>query len=151
MAYRETVRIRERKAVQRDALLQAAEQLVRAGGFAALAIQSLAQRAGVSVGTVYRYFDNKEALAVEVFERVSAREVAAVAEAVAESSPLVPRIRQGVAVFARRALRAPKLWLTPATSRAAAGSAGPGRLDAVAVGSAAVTREPQRPRARRRS
>lgn len=109
MAYRETVRIRERKAAQRDALLQAAEQLVRAGGFAALAIQSVAQRAGVSVGTVYRYFDNKEALAVEVFERASAREVAAVAQAVAEPGTLVARIREGVAVFAHRALRAPRL------------------------------------------
>lgn len=109
MAYRETVRIRERKAAQRDALLQAAEQLVRTGGFAALAIQSVAQRAGVSVGTVYRYFDNKEALAVEVFERASAREVAAVAQAVAEPGPLVARIREGVAVFAHRALRAPQL------------------------------------------
>src|SRR5690606_28357452 len=81
MAYRETMKIRDRKAAQREALLVAAEALVREGGFAALTVQALAARAGVGVGTVYRYFRAKDELAAEVFRCATEREVAAVAAA----------------------------------------------------------------------
>ena len=109
MAYRETVRIRERKAAQRDALLQAAETLVREQGFAGLTIQALATRAAVGVGTVYRYFSAKDELAAEVFRVATEREVQAVAEAVAATGSVSARLRHAVAVFAHRAMRAPRL------------------------------------------
>lgn len=109
MAYRETHRVRERKAAQRDALLHAAEQLVREGGFVALTIQTLAARAGVGVGTVYRYFDAKSALATEVFSRATEREVAAVSAAITGNDAPEQRLSRAVDTFARRALRAPRL------------------------------------------
>lgn len=109
MAYRETARVRERKAALRDKLLTSAEAIVREQGFGALAVQSLARRADVGVGTVYRYFSAKDALATEVFRRVTEREVAAVRAAVdAEQAP-VTALRRGLRVFAERALRAPRL------------------------------------------
>ena len=81
MAYRETANVKARKAAQRDHLLHSAEQLVREGGFANLTMQTLAVAAGVGVGTLYRYFDNKAVLAAEVFRVATEREVAAVAQA----------------------------------------------------------------------
>ena len=107
MAYRETIKIKERKAAQREALLLAAEKLVRAQGFAGLTIQALAQSAGVGVGTVYRYFSAKDELAAEVFRVATQREVAAVSEAINIDGDVSEKLRHAVEVFAHRAMRAP--------------------------------------------
>lgn len=109
MAYRETRRVRRRKAATREQLLRAAEGRVRAGGFAALQIQTLAADAGLGVGTVYRYFRNRDSLAAEVFQRATEREVAALAKALGVPGSPVTRLHHGLSVFARRALRAPRL------------------------------------------
>ncbi|MBZ2188418.1 TetR/AcrR family transcriptional regulator [Alcanivorax sp. JB21] len=109
MAYRETLRVRERKAAQRQALLGAAEALVREGGFAALTVQALALRAEVGVGTVYRYFDAKDQLAAEVFRVATEREVAAVRTALEGDGAVASRLVAAIRVFSLRALRAPRL------------------------------------------
>lgn len=109
MAYRETVKIKERKAAQQLALLRAAETLVREQGFAGLTIQALAARAGVGVGTVYRYYRAKDELAAEVFRLATEREVAAVAEAIDSDGTVATRLCGAVEVFARRAMQAPRL------------------------------------------
>lgn len=109
MAYRETHRVRRRKAATREQLLRAAEARVRAGGFAALQIQTLAADAGLGVGTVYRYFRNRDGLAAEVFRRATEREVAALVKALTVPGSPVTRLHYGLSVFARRALRAPRL------------------------------------------
>ena len=83
MAYRETAQVKARKAAQREALLRTAETLVREGGFAAMTMQTVADRAGVGVGTLYRYFDNKATLAAAVFAVATQREVDAVDRALA--------------------------------------------------------------------
>jgi AcrR family transcriptional regulator len=109
MAYRETDRVRQRKAATRIRLLHGAESLVRESGFAGLTMQALAERAGVGVGTVYRYFDAKHDLASEVFRRVTEREVAAVSRALSVAGSPGERLRQGLQVFATRALQSPRL------------------------------------------
>lgn len=109
MAYRETVRVKERKAAQQLALLRAAEALVREHGFSGLTIQALATRAGVGVGTVYRYYRAKDELAAEVFRLATEREVAAVAAAIAGEGTVAQRLCETVDVFARRAMQAPQL------------------------------------------
>jgi AcrR family transcriptional regulator len=109
MAYRETVRVKERKAAQQLALLRAAEALVREHGFAGLTIQALATGAGVGVGTVYRYYRAKDELAAEVFRLATEREVAAVAAAISGDGTAAQRLAAAVGVFARRAMQAPRL------------------------------------------
>lgn len=109
MAYRETQAIRARKSAQRDALLQAAEGLVREQGFANLTVQALAARAGIAVGTVYRYFSAKDELACEVFRAATGREVAALAEAMAINGSIAGRLEHACRTFAERALKAPRL------------------------------------------
>ncbi|ASK34647.1 TetR family transcriptional regulator [Alcanivorax sp. N3-2A] len=109
MAYRETAQIKARKAAQRESLLATAEILVREGGFAAMTMQAVAARAGVGVGTLYRYFDNKATLAAAVFQRATEREVAAVADALNGPGGSAARLEAALRLFARRALAAPRL------------------------------------------
>ena len=55
--------------VKRELILQAALQLFAERGYHGTAVPELAQIAGVGAGTIYRYFDNKEALVNAVFQR----------------------------------------------------------------------------------
>lgn len=50
-------------------ILTAAAQVFEAHGYAAGTTNRIAQRAGVSIGTLYQYFPNKESLAVALLER----------------------------------------------------------------------------------
>ncbi|MEE2653684.1 MAG: TetR/AcrR family transcriptional regulator [Pseudomonadota bacterium] len=108
MAYRETPPIAKRKAELRERLLKSAESLVREGGFKALTIQALAADAQVSVGSVYRYFKNKDQLATEVFSHASRREVRAVADALEGVGDARGQIVAGTRCFAERAFMAPR-------------------------------------------
>jgi AcrR family transcriptional regulator len=81
VVYRATDKTRARQRAARERLLQAARQLVSEGGFAALQVSALAERAGMATGTVYRHVDSKAALAVEVFSAVSQGEVDAMGRA----------------------------------------------------------------------
>lgn len=108
MVYRETPDIARRKAELRERLLQSAENLVRTGGFKALTIQALAADAGVSVGSVYRYFKNKDQLATEVFEHATRRELRAVAAALVSTEDPCTCLAEGARVFAQRAFKAPR-------------------------------------------
>ena len=54
---------------KREAILEAALALFAERGFHGTAVPLLAQRAGVGAGTIYRYFENKEALVNAVFQR----------------------------------------------------------------------------------
>lgn len=52
-----------------DALLEAAAQLLEAGGLEAFNTNAVAARAGASVGTLYQYFPNKDALMAALIAR----------------------------------------------------------------------------------
>jgi AcrR family transcriptional regulator len=51
-----------------DAILTAAAQVFTAHGYAAGTTSRIAERAGVSIGSLYEYFPNKDALLVAIFE-----------------------------------------------------------------------------------
>jgi AcrR family transcriptional regulator len=52
-----------------DAVLEACVQVLRARGYAGATLARIAERAGVSVGSIYQYFPTKEALLAAVMER----------------------------------------------------------------------------------
>jgi AcrR family transcriptional regulator len=56
-----------------EAILEAAAQILEAGGEAAFNTNAIAERAGVSIGAVYRYFPDKQAILVAMSEREQAR------------------------------------------------------------------------------
>jgi AcrR family transcriptional regulator len=108
--YRSTWRTEARKAATRERIVAAALQQVGEGGYGSAAVHDVAVRAGVAVGTVYRYFPSKARLFAEVFDRAAQREldvVVSVSEADGRSA--AERIAAAVEAFCRRALAAPTL------------------------------------------
>jgi len=55
------------------AIVEAAAQVLEAGGVAGFNTNAVAARAGVSIGSLYQYFPNKDALTVALMARESAR------------------------------------------------------------------------------
>jgi AcrR family transcriptional regulator len=94
----------------RERLLQAAQELIEEGGYAAASVAQVAERAGVASGTLYRHFESKEDLFVEVFRTVcSGEERAMRAVSTADGGPAADRLEEVLATFAERALRNPRL------------------------------------------
>ena len=94
---------------QREALVAAAVALLSEQGYAGCSVAAVAARAGVSTGSVYRYFPGKAELVVEVFRGLVGREVRAVEEAAAGPGDLIDRVVAVVETFASRALKSPRL------------------------------------------
>ena len=90
----------------RHRLLAAARELIEEGGYASASVAAIAERAGVASGTVYRHFDSKADLFLEVFRAVCAGEERAMRAAADEAGPgAVDRLEAVLATFARRALQ----------------------------------------------
>lgn len=109
MAYRETERIRDKKALTEERVVQATLSIVAQGGFAATQMSEVAKRAKIATGTLYRYFDSKEALACVAFERATGIEVKQVEQALHSGAPPLEALETALRIFATRALRAPTL------------------------------------------
>jgi AcrR family transcriptional regulator len=108
--YRPTERTEARKAATRERIVAAALAQVADGGYVSASVQSIAARAGVAVGTVYRHFHSKGELFAEVFTRASERELHVVAEVgAADGRSAAERVAAGAEAFCRRALAAPVL------------------------------------------
>src|SRR6266542_1822455 len=61
-------------AVRRDHILDAATRVFAARGFNGATIRDIAQAAGVADGTIYNYFDNKDALLFAILDRLNETE-----------------------------------------------------------------------------
>ena len=110
MAYRPTERTEARKAQVRGRIVAAARELIAHGGYAEAQVATVAAKAGVATGTVYRHFPSKADLFAEVFRSASQHEVDAVVQAAADpDSSAATRIAAAVETFARRALRGRRL------------------------------------------
>jgi AcrR family transcriptional regulator len=124
VAYRTTERTEARRAETRERIVTAALELIAEGGYVAAQVAAVADRAGVAVGTVYRYFPSKSDLFAEVFRVASQREVdemrAGAAAPTRNGLPLASleapshqsaadRIAAGTETFARRALAGRRL------------------------------------------
>ncbi|MFL5906829.1 MAG: TetR/AcrR family transcriptional regulator [Solirubrobacterales bacterium] len=110
MPYRTTERTEARRAETRKRIVTAARELIAEGGYVAAQIATVADRAGVAVGTVYRHFPSKSDLFAEVFREASQHEVDAMRDAIDEASgSAAERMAAGVEAFARRALRGRRL------------------------------------------
>jgi AcrR family transcriptional regulator len=65
-----------------DAILEAAAQIVATGGLASFNTNAVAERAGVSIGSLYQYFPNKDAVMVALIHRGQRRQLDAVRSAI---------------------------------------------------------------------
>ena len=96
----------------RERLLAAAQSLIEEGGYGAVSVVAIADRAGVAAGTLYRHFASKEELFVEVFRSVCGREeraMRAAANELGDGATAAERLQHVLATFAQRALGNPRL------------------------------------------
>ncbi|GAA4661340.1 TetR family transcriptional regulator [Gordonia humi] len=109
MAYRPTENTRRSAQAKRAAMLSAARGLVAESGFSAATVAAIAEGSGVSVGSVYSYFDNRDTLLAEVFRDTAEYEFARVSAAVDAADSPVARLDALIVTFAERALRGRRL------------------------------------------
>ncbi|MFN0246911.1 MAG: TetR/AcrR family transcriptional regulator, partial [Kofleriaceae bacterium] len=64
---------REAKGDKREAILDAALELFVERGFFGTAVPEIADKAGVGAGTIYRYFESKEALVNAIYRQQKQR------------------------------------------------------------------------------
>lgn len=94
----------------RERLIASTTDLLEQGGYAAATVQAVTSGARVAAGTLYRHFASKEDLFVEVFRRLSGRELAAMDAAADEGGDrALDRLDAAIRAFAARALANPRL------------------------------------------
>src|SRR5262245_50849052 len=84
----------ERSAATVDVILDAAELEIESTGFAHLTTNRVAERAGVSVGSLYQYFPNKQALIAALHDRALKVHHDVLDRAIAAGTPPNEVIRQ---------------------------------------------------------
>jgi AcrR family transcriptional regulator len=99
----------ELRAGTRDRILEAAFEALRDFGLSRTTVEDVAQRAGLSRQTVYRYFPSKDALIVSLVAREEEAFIAGVREAVDGHQDLGPAIADGVRFVLRFAREHPLL------------------------------------------
>ena len=109
MPYRATKHTRAKQAATRERILDAARQLLSEGGYAAVQVAVVAQRAGVATGTVYRYFPSKGELFAEVFRHICDREVDVMRSGAVAPGTYRQRLLRVLRVFAVRALQSQRI------------------------------------------
>ncbi len=82
---KQAVQARSRATV--DAILEAAAQVLARRGYAAGTTNRIAARAGVSIGTLYEYFPNKDSILVALVERHLSRSTDRVLEIAVRLAP----------------------------------------------------------------
>jgi AcrR family transcriptional regulator len=95
----------KRSAETVEAILEAAARILEKAGFAGYNTNAVAERAGVSIGSLYQYFPGKDALTVALIERETAvllADVTGVATAKTYQDGLRHLIRAAVAHQMRR-------------------------------------------------
>jgi AcrR family transcriptional regulator len=88
----------------REAIIEAAAHIIAAGGLAAFNTNAVAARAGVSIGSLYQYFPNKDALMLALIGERQARQVANVAQAL-EGLPQNAPLEAVVRIMVRGAMQ----------------------------------------------
>jgi TetR/AcrR family transcriptional regulator, fatty acid metabolism regulator protein len=87
MVYRETPRVLERKQARRRKLLHAAIRLFGRKGYHATTVPMIVRASGISTGTFYLYFRDKEDIFAAALEELGERISAAINQAMAAASP----------------------------------------------------------------
>ena len=79
-----------------EIILEAAAHILERRGLAGYTTNAIAKRAGVSIGSLYRYFPNKDAITIALIDRESAGVVADIVDAASD-----PDWRGALAAMAR--------------------------------------------------
>jgi AcrR family transcriptional regulator len=96
--------MQDRLADNRARIMRATRHLIARGGFRAARISAVAAEAGLSTGSIYRYFASQAQLFIEVLTAAVTHEIALLERITAAPEPAAVRLRNAVEAFARRAL-----------------------------------------------
>jgi len=109
MPYRRTENVERRLAARRDAILAAARLLASEGGMAAVQVATVAARAGIATGTVYRYFPGKTELVAALLQEIAECEMGALRRAADGAPGPLSALAAAILTFVVRALRQRRL------------------------------------------
>ncbi|MFI4868184.1 MAG: TetR/AcrR family transcriptional regulator [Steroidobacterales bacterium] len=104
MPYRRSALMQDRLADNRARIMRATRQLIARGGFRAAQIAAVAGAAGLSTGSIYRYFPSQAQLFIEVLTAAVAHEIELLERITGAPGPAASRLKSAVESFARRAL-----------------------------------------------
>lgn len=110
MSYKRSSLMEERMQQNRQTILLSARELIASGGIKDAQIQAIAERSGVSSGLVYRYFENKSQVLIEVLSAAILHEIQ-ILNQIAASQELnaKQKLHKAVSTFLKRALNSPQL------------------------------------------
>lgn len=109
MSYKRSTLMQERMEQNRKIILQSARDLIAQGGFKDAQIQAIAERAGVSSGLVYRYFENKSQVLIEVLSDAITHEIGILFSIAKSELDPVQKLDKAVRTFVKRAMNRPQL------------------------------------------
>lgn len=95
------------KCDKRELIVHAALELVAEQGFHGAPMAMIAEKAGVGAGTIYRYFENKDALIKEIYHIVEDRIVRAIMEGYPDSGTVRERFMHFGKVLVKHLIAAP--------------------------------------------
>jgi AcrR family transcriptional regulator len=81
----------EKKACKRMAIMKAALELIAENGFHGAPTAMIAERAGVAIGSIYRYFENKDALIIALNSEIECAALKKITEGYDPGRPLRER------------------------------------------------------------
>ena len=107
--YKRSSLMQERMQQNRQSILHSARELIAYGGFKEASVQTIAERAGVSTGLVYRYFESKNKILIEVLSAAIRHEVEILNQIVKMDLSAKQKLEKSVATFVKRAMLSPQL------------------------------------------
>lgn len=109
MAYRSTEKTRAKKDAKRTAMMQASVRVFAKKGYHAATVRDVVKEAGVSVGTFYFYFPDKETLFVHLYEETADFLLKSIQQAVNGPATLPKQISNAIQTYLNIAIYEPAI------------------------------------------
>ncbi len=111
MVYRRTEKVETRQADKRADILDAARNQIAQHGFGGASMNAIAREANVATGTIYRYFENKDALFIATYKLLGEKEMEVIHRIAVAPTPLnaIDRLSLAIRTFISRAMKSRRL------------------------------------------
>lgn len=109
MAYRRSARMQARLDDNRQRIRDAARHIIAGGGFRHAQMAAVAEAAGLSTGSLYRYFPSKAELFIDVLGAAADHEIRILESIGSAGGSVQDRLQAAVRSYAGRALEGPHL------------------------------------------
>jgi AcrR family transcriptional regulator len=104
VAYQRTPYVESKRAQARERLVEAALELLKAGGWREVQMSAVAAAAGISTGAIYLHFPSKTQLMSEMYRTQAAAELRILSGIAEQEAPAAQRLEAAIRAYAQRAL-----------------------------------------------